>query len=41
MRKGLISVTITGDTPCYATNVTYRTDSPSARAFLVDYVALP
>jgi hypothetical protein len=37
----LASTTITGDTPCYATNVTYRTDSPSARAFLVDYVALP
>ena len=29
------------DVPCYATNVTYRTDSPTARAFLADYVALP
>ena len=37
----LAATTITGDTPCYATNVTYRTDSSSARAFLVDYVALP
>jgi hypothetical protein len=37
----LASTTITGDVPCYATNVSYRTDSPSARAFLADYVALP
>lgn len=37
----LASTTITGDTPCYATNVTYRTDSPTARAFLKGYVTLP
>jgi hypothetical protein len=37
----LAATTITGDTPCYATNVAYRTDSSSARAFLVGYVALP
>jgi len=37
----LASTTITGDTPCYATNVTYRLDSASARAFLDDFVALP
>jgi hypothetical protein len=37
----LAATTITGDTPCYATNVAYRLDTASARAFLVDYVALP
>jgi hypothetical protein len=37
----LVGTTITGDTPCYATNVAYRTDSPSARAFLGRYVDLP
>lgn len=37
----LAGVTITGDVPCYATNVAYRTDSGSARAFLDPYVALP
>ena len=36
-----VSVTITGDTPCNATNVDYRLDTPQARAFLEDYVALP
>jgi secreted trypsin-like serine protease len=36
-----VSVTITGDTPCNATNVDYRLDTPQARAFLDDYVALP
>jgi hypothetical protein len=30
----LVAVTITGDTPCRATNVVYRLDTPSARAFL-------
>jgi secreted trypsin-like serine protease len=30
----VVAVTSTGDTPCYATNVSSRTDSPSARAFL-------
>jgi len=37
----LLGTTITGDTPCYATNVTYRMDTPSARKFLADYVSLP
>jgi hypothetical protein len=37
----LVATTITGDVPCYATNVAYRTDSPSARAFLAPFVALP
>jgi hypothetical protein len=34
-------ITITGDALCRATNVTYRTDSASARNFLRDFVALP
>jgi hypothetical protein len=33
--------TVTGDTPCYATNVAYRTDTDSARSFLAPYVQLP
>ena len=37
----LAATTITGDTPCYATNVVYRTDTTVARAFLAPYVALP
>jgi hypothetical protein len=37
----LAAITITGDTPCYATNVAYRLDTPSARDFLDDFVALP
>jgi Trypsin len=37
----LFGTTITGDVPCYATNVTYRTDTASARSFLDDFVALP
>jgi hypothetical protein len=37
----LAATTITGDTPCYATNVVYRTDTPAARAFLATYVELP
>lgn len=37
----LAATTITGDTPCYATNVVYRTDTASARNFLQPYVALP
>ena len=35
------ATTITGDTVCRATNVDYRLDTPSARAFLGDYVTLP
>lgn len=37
----LAATTITGDGPCYATNVAYRLDAPAARAFLAPYVALP
>jgi V8-like Glu-specific endopeptidase len=33
--------TITGDTPCRSTNVDYRMDTPSARAFLGQFVRLP
>ena len=29
-----LAVTSTGDIPCYSTNVSSRTDTPSARAFL-------
>jgi hypothetical protein len=35
------STTITGDTYCKSTNVTYRLDTRSARAFLRHYVTLP
>ena len=34
-------ITVTGDMFCKATNVTYRTDSDSARAFLSRFVTLP
>jgi hypothetical protein len=37
----LAAVTSWGDIPCYATAMQYRTDTPSARAFLADFVALP
>ncbi|WP_116047894.1 trypsin-like serine protease [Amycolatopsis palatopharyngis] len=39
--RTLVSTTITGDAPCYATNVTYRLDAPGARSFLSPFVALP
>jgi Trypsin len=35
------ATTITGDTPCRSTNVDYRLDTASARAFLAQYVTLP
>ncbi len=35
------AVTVTGDSMCLATNVTYRLDTQSARLFLGRYVALP
>jgi len=35
------AITITGDFYCRSTNVDYRLDSPSARAFLSQYVTLP
>ncbi|MCW3021089.1 MAG: putative Peptidase and chymotrypsin precursor [Conexibacter sp.] len=37
----LAATTITGDYVCRSTNVDYRLDTPSARAFLKSYVALP
>jgi hypothetical protein len=37
----LAGVTSTGDVPCRSTNVIYRIDTPSARAFLGQFVALP
>jgi len=37
----LVGDTVTGDTPCYATNVAYRTDTASARSFLAPFVNLP
>lgn len=33
----VVAVTSTGDTPCYATNVGTRTDTPSAREFLARF----
>jgi len=35
------ATTITGDSVCRSTNVDYRMDTPSARAFLDGYVTLP
>lgn len=35
------SITVTGDAPCKATDKTYRTDTPAARAFLSQFVSLP
>ena len=37
----LAATTVTGDSPCYATNVVYRMDTPTARNFLGNYVTLP
>jgi hypothetical protein len=37
----LVSITITGDTVCRATDTTYRLDTASARSFLSRFVALP
>jgi secreted trypsin-like serine protease len=36
----IAATTITGDSVCRATNVDYRMDSPSARAFLAGFVSL-
>jgi secreted trypsin-like serine protease len=36
-----VSITITGDLQCFATNVDYRVDTPQARAFLSKYIPLP
>lgn len=35
------AITVTGDYLCQATNVTYRLDTPAARAFLGQFVILP
>lgn len=40
-RLTLVATTITGDSPCYATNVVYRLDSPGARSFLAPFTQLP
>jgi hypothetical protein len=37
----IAAITITGDSMCLATNVVYRLDTPSARAFLDGFVTLP
>ena len=37
----LAAITISGDAVCRATNVTYRVDTPPARAFLSQFVTLP
>jgi hypothetical protein len=37
----IAAITITGDAVCRSTNVVYRLDTESARAFLSQYVALP
>ena len=39
--RTIISITITGDAVCRATNVAYRLDTESARSFLAPYVPLP
>jgi secreted trypsin-like serine protease len=37
----VVSVTVTGDANCKATDKTYRVDTEAARSFLSDYVSLP
>jgi len=37
----IAAITITGDAVCRSTNVVYRLDTESARAFLSQYVSLP
>jgi hypothetical protein len=39
--KTQVSITITGDVFCFATNVAYRLDTAPARAFLSQFVPLP
>jgi hypothetical protein len=36
-----VSVTVTGDAVCKATDVTYRLDTHVARDFLDDFVVVP
>jgi secreted trypsin-like serine protease len=37
----IVSITVTGDAVCKATDKTYRLDTAAARAFLDDFVSLP
>ncbi len=37
----VVSITVTGDAPCKATDKTYRIDTASARAFLSQFLTLP
>ncbi len=37
----VVSVTVTGDITCRATDVTYRLDIELARAYLAQFVPLP
>ena len=37
----IVSITVTGDAMCRATDTTYRVDTASARAFLGEHVELP
>jgi hypothetical protein len=37
----IVPITVTGDAMCRATDKTYRLDTPAARDFLDDFVALP
>ena len=37
----LVSLTVTGDSVCKATDVTYRLDTPAARNYLDEFVTLP
>lgn len=37
----IAAITVSGDSVCRATNVTYRLDTESARNFLKNYVTLP
>ena len=39
--RTLVAITITGDSVCRSTNVVYRLDTASSRAFLAPYVTLP
>jgi len=34
----LVAITVTGDTPCYATNVAYRLDTEAAQSFLAPFL---
>lgn len=37
----VVSVTVTGDVQCKATDKTYRVDTEAARSFLDDFLTLP